>query len=218
MHIAEGFLPVSHAIAWTAASAPFVVHGVARLKEQLQEHPDTRMLVSAAGAFAFFLSALKIPSVTGSSSHPTGIALGTMLFRPPTMAVMGVAVLLFQALLLAHGGLTTLGANTFSVAVVGPWSAYGAYAVVRRLADSLWAAGFAAAVAANMASYVTTSVQLGLAFPEPDGGVVGSVITFLGLFALTQIPLAVAEGLLTALVITWLRAHSRPELEELAVL
>ena len=34
--------------------------------------------------------------------------------------VMGVIVLLFQAILLAHGGITTLGANTFSMAIVGP--------------------------------------------------------------------------------------------------
>jgi cobalt/nickel transport system permease protein len=31
MHIAEGFLPVAHAIGWTIASAPFVVHGARRL-------------------------------------------------------------------------------------------------------------------------------------------------------------------------------------------
>ncbi|MEL7210621.1 MAG: energy-coupling factor ABC transporter permease [Actinomycetota bacterium] len=69
-----------------------------------------------------------------------------------------------------------------------------------------------------LAAYVTTSIQLGLAFPEPDGGVAAGIVTFLGIFALTQIPLAVAEGLLSALVITWLSTHSRPELEELAVL
>lgn len=217
MHIAEGFLPASHAVAWTAASTPFVVHGVRRLTVQLREQPETRMLVSAAGAFAFFLSALKIPSVTGSSSHPTGVAIGTVLFRPPIMTVIGLVVLVFQALLLAHGGLTTLGANVFSMAIVGPWAAYGALLLVRRVTGSLWAAAFAAAVAANMATYVTTSVQLGLAFPEADGGVLAGIATFLGIFAVTQIPLAAVEGILTALVITWLTTNSRNELEELAV-
>ena len=72
------------------------------------------------GAFAFVLSALKIPSITGSCSHPTGVGLGAILFGPMTMAVLGLIVLLFQALLLAHGGLTTLGANTFSMAIAGP--------------------------------------------------------------------------------------------------
>ena len=66
------------------------------------------------------LSALKIPSVTGSCSHPTGTGLGAVLFGPGVMTVLGTIVLLFQALLLAHGGLTTLGANVFSMAIVGP--------------------------------------------------------------------------------------------------
>lgn len=217
MHIAEGFLPAAHAAAWTAAAAPFVVHGARRLTTQLKEHPETRMLAATAGAFSFFLSALKIPSVTGSSSHPTGVALGAVLFKPPIMAVTGVIVLFFQAILLAHGGLTTLGANAFSMAVVGPWAAYGTFKLVRGTLDSLWAGAFAAAVAANLATYVTSSVQLGLAFPEADGGVPASIVTFLGIFAVTQIPLAIIEGLLTAVVANWLSTYSKAEMEELAV-
>ncbi len=218
MHIAEGFLPQSHAVAWTVASAPFVVHGVKQLNTQMREHPDTRMLAAAAGAFSFFLSALKIPSVTGSSSHPTGVAIGAVLFRPPIMAITGVIVLFFQAILLAHGGLTTLGANAFSMAIVGPWAGYGAYRLVRSSTGSLWSGAFAAAVVANLATYITTSVQLGMAFPEADGGVLASIATFLGIFAITQIPLAIIEGLLTAMVVTWLSSYSPAEMKELAVL
>ena len=66
------------------------------------------MILGLSGAFVFILSALKIPSVTGSSSHPTGVGLGSILFGPLAMSVVGSIVLLFQAVLLAHGGLTTL--------------------------------------------------------------------------------------------------------------
>ena len=66
----------------------------------------------------FVLSALKIPSLTGSCSHPTGVGLGAILFGPSVMSVLGTIILLFQSLLLAHGGLTTLGANAFSMAIV----------------------------------------------------------------------------------------------------
>ena len=31
MHIAEGFLPVTHCVAWYAVSAPFVIHGARRV-------------------------------------------------------------------------------------------------------------------------------------------------------------------------------------------
>ena len=107
MHIMEGFLPVKHAVGWTVVSAPFVVSGIKRVRMQLQESPESKLLLSAAGAYAFVLSALKLPSATGSSSHPTGLGLGSILFGPQVMSVIGMMTLLFQALLLAHGGLTT---------------------------------------------------------------------------------------------------------------
>ncbi|MGW7354620.1 energy-coupling factor ABC transporter permease [Streptomyces sp. NPDC054784] len=217
MHIAEGYLPPLHAVAWTAASAPFVVHGVRVLTREVREHPESTLLLGASGAFTFVLSALKIPSVTGSCSHPTGTGLGAILFRPPVMAVLGTITLLFQALLLAHGGLTTLGANVFSMAVVGPWVGYGLYRLVRRLGLPLMVAVFAGAFAADLSTYCVTSVQLALAFPDPGSGVPGALAKFGGIFAVTQIPLAVSEGLLTVLVMRLLSQSSAGELIRLGV-
>ena len=203
MHIAEGYLPPLHAAAWTVAAAPFVVHGARAVVRQVREDPDSRLLLGAAGAFAFVLSALKIPLVTGSSSHPTGTGLGAVLFRPPVVALLGTVVLLFQALLLAHGGLTTLGANAFSLAVVGPWVAFGV---------------FLAAALADLATYSTTAVQLALAFPDAQSGVAGSLVTFGAVFAVTQVPLAIAEGLLTVLVVRLLVQVAPEDLARLRVL
>lgn len=218
MHIAEGYLPWQHAVAWGAVSAPFVVHGARALTRQVREHPENTLLLGASGAFSFVLSALKIPSVTGSCSHPTGTGLGAILFRPPVMAVLGTITLLFQALLLAHGGLTTLGANVFSMAIVGPWAGYAAYRLIRGwLPARLDAAVFAGAFVADLSTYCVTSVQLALAFPDPDSGFAGALAKFGGIFSLTQIPLAISEGLLTVLVIRLLRQSSAPELARLGV-
>lgn len=218
MHIAEGFLPPLHAAAWTVAAAPFVVHGARALVKQVRESPDSALLLGAAGAFTFVLSALKIPSVTGSTSHPTGTGLGAILFRPPVMAVLGTIVLLFQALLLAHGGLTTLGANAVAMAIVGPWVAYGAYRGVRGVGGGLYPAVFAGAALADLATYCVTSLQLALAFPDPTSGVLGSLVTFGSVFAVTQVPLAVIEGVLTVLVVRALVAMAPGELLGLGVL
>ena len=106
------------------------------------------------------------------------------------MAVLGTIVLLFQALLLAHGGLTTLGANAFSMAIVGPWAGYGAFLLTRRVTGSLLGGVFAGMALADLATYVTTSLQLALAFPDADSGLVGAAVKFLGVFAVTQVPLA----------------------------
>lgn len=120
MHIAEGFLPSAHAVAWTAVAAPFVIHGAREAIRTVRQTPEAGVLLGVAGAFTFVMSAIKLPSVTGSSSHPTGTGLGTIIFRPPVMAFVATVVLIFQALLLAHGGLTTLGANVFSMGIAGP--------------------------------------------------------------------------------------------------
>jgi cobalt/nickel transport system permease protein len=217
VHIAEGYLPPLHAVAWTAVAAPFVVHGARAVVRQVREEPETRLLLGAAGAFTFVLSALKLPSVTGSSSHPTGTGLGAILFRPPVMALLGTIVLAFQALLLAHGGITTLGANAFSMAVVGPWVAYGVYVLGRRLGGGLSVAVFLAAALADLSTYCTTAVQLALAHPDASSGVPGALAEFTAIFAVTQIPLAVSEGLLTVLVVRLLTRVSPAELARLGI-
>ncbi len=218
MHIAEGFLPPVHALGWYAATAPFVVHGGRAVVRQVRDHPESRLVLGAAGAFSFVLSAIKLPSVTGSSSHPTGAGLGAVLFQPPVMAFISTMVLLFQALLLAHGGLTTLGANVFSMGVVGPWAGYAVYRATGGARLALGVRIFAALAVANLATYVTTAAQLALAFPDPVSGYAGALAKFLGIFALTQIPLAIAEGLLGVLVFRLLSDAARPELERLGVL
>lgn len=218
MHIAEGYLPPLHAAAWTVAAAPFVVHGTRAVVTRVRADPDTKLLLGAAGAFTFVLSALKLPSVTGSSSHPTGTGLGAVLFRPPVMAFLGTVVLLFQALLLAHGGLTTLGANAFSLAIAGPWIAYGSYRAVRRVGGGLGPAVFVAAFLADLGTYTITSAQLALAFPDPTSGFAGAFATFAGIFSITQIPLAAAEGLLTVLVVRLLVRITPDELARLGML
>ena len=208
MHIMEGYLPAAHAAGWFVASVPFIVAGVVRLKRIVAEHPQARMTLAAAGAFTFVLSALKMPSVTGSCSHPTGTGLGAVIFGPTVMALIGTIVLLFQALLLAHGGLTTLGANVFSMAIVGPWVSWSVWRLGSRLGASIAVAVFFAAALGDLATYMTTSVQLALAYPDPASGVLGAALKFGGIFALTQIPLAIAEGLLTVVVMNALSGRA----------
>jgi cobalt/nickel transport system permease protein len=218
MHIAEGFLPPVWCIVWFVVAAPFVVLGMRSLSRQVQSSPQSKITVGMSGAFSFVLSALKIPSVTGSCSHPTGVALGAILYGPTAMTVLGTIVLLFQAILLAHGGLTTLGANVTSMAVVGPLVAYGLYRAMRGAGISLSWTVFVAALLSDLATYFTTSVQMALAFPAPEGGVLESFVKFVSIFAVTQVPLAIAEGILTVIVFNLLEQYNREVLEEQGVL
>lgn len=218
MHIMEGFLPIEWAIFWWAITIPFLILGFRSIRKSINENPETKMMLGLAGAFTFVLSALKIPSVTGSCSHPTGVGLGTVLFGPFAMSVVGFIVLVFQTLLLAHGGLTTLGANAFSMAVVGPILSFIVYKGATKIGWSFSVAIFSAAFLGDLGTYVMTSFQLALAFPSEIGGFGASFTKFAGIFALTQIPLAVSEGLLTVLVMNFLKKYNLNELKSLRIL
>lgn len=209
MHIMEGFLPVKWAIFWAIITLPFLVVGIKRVNKIFTEETNKKVLLGLAGGFVFVLSALKIPSVTGSCSHPTGVGLGAILFGPTTMTVVGIIVLLFQALLLAHGGLTTLGANTFSMAVIGPLVSYGLFKFFKKRGAKTSVAVFIAACLGDLATYVVTSIQLSLAFPDLVAGFAGSMAKFLSVFAVTQIPLAIVEGILTSIVYNLLIDYDR---------
>ena len=216
MHIFEGFLPPAWAIFWFVVTIPFWLIGFRQIKKLVEQGRETMLLLGLAGAYTFVLSALKIPSVTGSSSHPTGTGLGAILFGPFVMSVVGGIVLLFQALLLAHGGLTTLGANAFSMAVVGPLVAYGLWKGLQGKMSTAWLV-FLAAALADWATYVVTSLQLALAYPDPVGGILASFLKFAGIFALTQIPLAISEGILTVIIFKALQSNAQAELKTLGV-
>ena len=217
MHIMEGFLPQGHAIAWGVVCLPFLVWGFLSIKKIVSNHRKAILLLAMMGAYAFVLSALKMPSVTGSSSHPTGTGLGAVLFGPAPMALLGLLVLLFQAILLAHGGLTTLGANTFSMAIAGPMVSYGVYKLCRKgKVNRLVAVGLACGLG-DLFTYCVTSIQLALAHPG-QAGVLASMGEFMGIFALTQIPLAIVEGILGAVVMMMLESFARPELREIGYL
>lgn len=217
MHIMEGFLPVPWAIFWWVLALPFFAIGLRSLTKISREYPELKLLIALAGAFSFVLSALKIPSVTGSCSHPTGTGLGTVLFGPWVMTVLGSLVLIFQAVLLAHGGLTTLGANAFSMAIFGPWVAFACYQLGLKLGRQKLGI-FLAATLGSLATYLMTSIQLALAFPAVSGGFVASFLKFAGIFALTQLPLSISEGLLTVLVWNWLQSYATEELQTLKLL
>ncbi len=211
MHIMEGFLPPIWAIIWTLAALPFVIKGFSNVNKIVKIQPNKKLLLALVGAFVFVLSALKIPSVTGSCSHPTGVGLGAVLFGPTVMSALGIIVLLFQALLLAHGGITTLGANAFSMAVVGPLVSFGIFKLLRKRGRNAKVAVFFAAALGDLATYTVTATQIAMAHPDPASGFAASLAKFMSIFAITQISLAIAEGLLSVIVYNLIMEYKSEE-------
>lgn len=218
MHIMEGYLPVGYCILWGVLSLPFLVMGWFSIKKTLTENRRAITILAMAGAFIFVISSLKIPSVTGSCSHMTGTGLGAILFGAGPVSILGAIVLLFQAILLAHGGLTSLGANLFSMAIAGPLVTVGIYALSKRLKLRRHVGIFLAAAIGDLFTYCVTSLQLALAYPSAQGGIAASATKFLAVFAPTQVPLAVIEGILTVVIMIGLETYAKRELTDIGYL
>ncbi|MFA5269479.1 MAG: energy-coupling factor ABC transporter permease [Methanoregula sp.] len=211
MHIMEGFLPWQWCVVWWIIALPCLMLGVWQLKKVLKADREALPLLGVVGGFVFILSSLKLPSVTGSCSHPTGTGLSTISFGPWITAVICAIVLLFQSLFLAHGGLSVLGANIVSMGIVGPLAGYGVYRLLRDTSINVYVTVFLVTALADMFTYVTTSLELALAYPAQSGGVASSFILFMGVFAVTQLPLAIVEGVVLALVFKYIVAL-KPEI------
>ena len=218
MHIMEGYLPAGYCVAWGVVCLPFLIAGFISLRNKVKENRRNMTLIAMAGAFIFVISSLKIPSVSGSCSHMTGTGLGAILFGPAAVSVLGIIVLIFQALLLAHGGLTTLGANTFSMAVAGPLVSFGLYKLCGKLKVNRRVSIFLAAFLGDLFTYCVTSFQLAFAYPSEAGRIAASAVKFLGVFAPTQLPLAVIEGILTVVIMIALESYAGPELRSIGFL
>ena len=217
MHIMEGYLPGGYCFAWGVLCVPFIIAGFMSIKKKLAEHRNLITLLAMSGAFVFVISSLKIPSVSGSCSHMTGTGLGAILFGPSAVSILGLIVLLFQALLLGHGGLTTIGANTFSMAIAGPFVSYGIYTVCKKANVNRKVSVFLAAALGDFFTYCVTACQMALAH-HADTTIGGALAKFLAVFAPTQIPLAIIEGILTVVIVMGLESYAKPELKAIGFL
>jgi cobalt/nickel transport system permease protein len=204
MHIMEGFLPWQWCIVWWLIALPFLIMGILELRAMMRKDREYLPLLGVCGAFIFILSALKLPSVTGSCSHPTGTGLSTMCFGVFITSIVGAIVLLFQALLLAHGGLSTMGANMVSMAIGGPIAGYAVYRLLKDTRVNIYVTVFLVTAVADLVTYVITSFELALAYPAQVGGIFASFEAFFAIFAITQVPLAIVEGCVLALVFKYI--------------
>ena len=139
MHIPDGYLSPSTCAALYAASAPFWYVALRRLKRLL----TTRLipLLSVFAAFSFLVMMFNLPLPGGTTGHAVGVAIAAIILGPWASILAISIALLIQALFFGDGGITTLGANCFNMAIVGSLVAYLVYRLLAgRAAITLLAA------------------------------------------------------------------------------
>ena len=210
MHIGEGILPFNWCALWYAAAMPFVALGLYKLKKD-KTFGRMKPLLGMMAAAVFIISCMPIPVPTaGTCSHPAGTAMAAILIGPVYSILVTAVALLLQALFLAHGGITTWGANIFSMGIVGSFTGYFVFKGLTRLKVPLPVAAFFAGILGDWAVYATTSFELASALHVP-GGFNRLFYTIALAFVPTQLPLGVLEGFMTAGAVRFLHSR-RPEL------
>ena len=140
--------------------------GLRELRKRSEAFPHFKPLVGLVGAAVFLISCMPIPVPTaGTCSHPSGTGLAAILIGPGLTVVVASIALTLQALFLAHGGLTTLGANIVSMGVAGAYVGYGTYWITRRLGLPWVVAAFLAGLFSDWATYAMTAFELAAALP-----------------------------------------------------
>lgn len=211
MHISEGILPLPWAGLWFLLSVPFIIWGLSQIKKRAAREPGFKAMVAMVGAAIFIISCMPIPIPTaGTCSHPCGTGLGAILIGPgPTIVVASIGLLL-QALFLAHGGLSTFGADVMSMGVGGALAGYWIFKLFRKIGLSFFVAAFAAGLISDWVTYSITSLELASAL-HGASAFWDMFLAIIIAFMPTQIPLGIIEGFLSAGAFGFIRSR-RPEL------
>ena len=211
MHISEGILPFNWAFVWYLVAAPFLIKGVFDIKTKSKINPSFKPLLGMMGALIFFISCMPVPVPTaGTCSHPAGTGISAILIGP-IMSIFVTSIALFiQALFLAHGGITTWGADIVSMGIAGSFAGYIIFKVLRKLNFPLFVCGFMAGLLADWATYITTSFELSSALhgAKPMFSLFWAILIA---FIPTQLPLGILEGFLTGGVIVFVYKR-RPDI------
>lgn len=211
MHISEGILPFGWAAFWFVLATPFVAYGLYRLNKRSREDLSFKPLAGLMAAAVFIISCMPIPvPFVGTCSHPCGTGISGILIGPAISVVITAVALLIQAIFLAHGGLSTLGADIVSMGVMGSFAGYFTFRILRAVRTNIVVAGFMAGLFADWATYLTTSVELAAGI-KGGSAFLPLFWKLLIAFIPTQLPLGILEGAITAGMVVLLY-KKRPDL------
>lgn len=211
MHIEDGILSPQACVGWYAATTAFVMPGIYEIKRRVRENLSYKPFLAMTGVAVFVISAMHLPvPVTGSCSHPCGTPLAAIVIGPFATAVITGIVLFFQAVFLGHGGITTIGANDFSMGIAGALSGYASWKAMRTVDFPVWLAAGVAGFVGDLMTYLVTAFELAWNLHGHVPIVKQWMIFFMG-FAPTQLPLAVGEAIFTSAVLVAM-LNRRPDL------
>ena len=188
MHIPDGFLSTPVWATLDLVSAPAVAWVARRSQRDTQDHRIP--LLGVMGAFVFAAQMVNFPVGPGTSGHLVGGALLAIALGPAAASLVLTAILVLQALIFQDGGVLSLGANVFNMALAGVAAGYLPY----RLWANQHRAGaiFAAGALSVMTSACLALGQLLISGVPMESGVLWASLALFAASALIEGAITVA--------------------------
>lgn len=215
MHITEGVLTGPSSIITNVVGLALIAKGALAMQAFSKDQPQRKPLLGMAGAFVFFVSLIHLPAFGGlTCSHPCGTPLAGILLGPWVAVGLAACSLLLQALFFAHGGLSTLGANTITLGLMGAGTGWLTFKLCRKAGLSLAVSAGLGGLVGDVMTYVMNIVILGAHFayvaPHPQYGFLGYAKALAIAYLPVQGPLALGEMFVTGYAIRSIY-EQRPE-------
>lgn len=199
MHLPDGIVTQTPPVLALNA-AGLVLSGVA-WRRAFRSGGEQAAWTGTLGAFALAAQALNVPVWLGTSAHVIGAGLLTLALGPARAVAALSTVLLVQALFFGDGGVTVIGINLLTMAVVPALSMHVCRRAFGETLRGLTAAAFTGTV---LGSLLGSSA---LAYVLVQGGQAPPRLTF-ALLVGAQSAAGAAEGVLTALAVRLLHGKA----------
>lgn len=164
MHIPDGYLSPATCAVLYGSAVPFWYVALRKTRKLL----FTRRvpLISVFAAFSFVIMMFNIPIPGGTTAHPLGVGIASVVLGPWASILTLSTAIFIQAFFFGDGGVTALGANCFNMAIVGSliaWLVYRAIAGRSPITSSrrVVAAALGGYLAINAAA-LCAAIELGL--------------------------------------------------------
>ena len=154
MHIPDGYLsPQTYGplyaimiLVWQRASV--------KVKQTINR--KNMPLLALSAAFGFVIMMFNVPILGGSTGHAIGSAVIAIALGPWAAVIAISTTVIIQAVLFSDGGITAIGANSFTMAFVMPFSAYYIYHL---LAGKYEQFGLRQKISAALAGYISLNLS-----------------------------------------------------------
>jgi cobalt/nickel transport system permease protein len=215
MHIPDGYLSPQTYIPLYGVFVATAAVAVKKVKKEVSVRNIPYL--GMAAAFSFIIMMFNLPIPGGTTGHAVGSAVIAILFGPWAATLAVSVALIIQALVFGDGGITTIGANCFNMAIFMPFVAYFLFRLLGKSTSKKGRITIAAFVSGYL-SLVLTAVLAGVEFGIQP--VIASTSDGKALYCPYDLSIAIpamalehlllfgiVEGIITALIVSYFLKH-----------